>query len=220
MIDDWVTARSLGLVVEGKVGPGKIIICGFDLTHAEEDPVSRQMLRSLKDYMDSKKFAPATELTVEEIESLSVPAEAGGQHGVRRITADSEQADYEATNAIDGDPQSMWHSSWEEPVPGYPHYLIVEFEEPEALAGFTALPRQDGNHNGWIKDYLLYVSSDGREWGQAVAQGIFSEDAQLKTIKFAAPITAKFVKLVASSGYVNGPWASLAEFHLIKINEP
>jgi hypothetical protein len=32
VIDDWVTARSLGLIVEAQVGAGKIVVCGFDLT--------------------------------------------------------------------------------------------------------------------------------------------------------------------------------------------
>jgi len=70
VIDDWVTARPLGLVVEGKVGAGKVIICGFDLTRDADDPVSRQLRASLLSYMDSPKFAPKTKLKSAQIESL------------------------------------------------------------------------------------------------------------------------------------------------------
>jgi hypothetical protein len=70
VIDDWVTAHPLGLIVEGKVGAGKIVICGFDLTHGASDPVSRQMRANLLHYMDSKAFQPGTELNDEQIESL------------------------------------------------------------------------------------------------------------------------------------------------------
>ena len=70
VIDDWVTAHPLALVVEGKVGAGRIVICGFDLTSNEDDPVSRQMRASLVDYMKSKSFKPQSELTAGEIESL------------------------------------------------------------------------------------------------------------------------------------------------------
>lgn len=70
VIDDWVTAHPLGLVIEGKVGAGKIVLCGFDLTNNADDPVSRQMRASLVDYMKSKSFKPQIELTTAQIESL------------------------------------------------------------------------------------------------------------------------------------------------------
>lgn len=71
VIDDWVTARPLGLIVEGRVGAGKIVVCGFDLTGDVADPVSRQMRTSLLDYMNSKRFQPAADLTVNQVASLA-----------------------------------------------------------------------------------------------------------------------------------------------------
>lgn len=67
VIDDWFTARPLGLVVEGKAGAGKVIICGFDLTHGADDPVSHQMRASLLTYMASPDFNPTVELTTNDI---------------------------------------------------------------------------------------------------------------------------------------------------------
>ena len=114
VIDDWVTARPLGLVVEGKVGAGKIIVCGFDLTADAGDPVSRQMRQSLIHYMSSDKFKPAVELTPDQIKGLAVaPAGTSKLQGVRSIKADSVEDGYEVENAIDGDPETMWHTSWE-----------------------------------------------------------------------------------------------------------
>jgi len=77
VIDDWVTARPLGLVIEGKIGSGKIVVCGFDLTRDADDPVSRQMRASLMDYMASKRFHPATELTFHQAQSLLVSTSEG-----------------------------------------------------------------------------------------------------------------------------------------------
>ena len=74
IIDDWFTARPLALVVEAKVGAGRIIVCGFDLTEDSADPVSRQMRASLVDYMAWKKFNPAVELTTSQIKGLIVEA--------------------------------------------------------------------------------------------------------------------------------------------------
>ncbi len=74
VIDDWFTARPLALALEGKVGAGRIVVCGFDLTQESAEPVSRQMRASLVDYMASKKFSPAVELTAGQIQSLTVEA--------------------------------------------------------------------------------------------------------------------------------------------------
>ena len=76
LIDDWTTARPLALILEGRVGAGRILVCGFDLTHGAEDPVSRQMRSSLLAYMASPRFAPTTALTVGQLERLVTPAPA------------------------------------------------------------------------------------------------------------------------------------------------
>jgi hypothetical protein len=70
VIDDWVTARPLALMVEGKVGRGNIVVCGFDLTAQSADPVSRQMRKSLLDYMASDRFKPIAEMSDDQIGGL------------------------------------------------------------------------------------------------------------------------------------------------------
>lgn len=125
VIDDWVTARPLGLVIEGKVGAGKIIVCGFDLTRDADDPVSRQMRTSLVEYMASKKFKPTCDLTVEQIHSLvTAPKDTSSLPGVRCIKADNAQSGCEPEKAIDGDLNTFWHTAWDAGAPGFPHELI------------------------------------------------------------------------------------------------
>ncbi len=71
VIDDWVTARSLGLVFECKVGSGKLIVSGIDLlTNERQRPEARQLLYSLKSYMDKDDFAPMQDVDVQKIISL------------------------------------------------------------------------------------------------------------------------------------------------------
>jgi hypothetical protein len=66
VIDDWVTARPLGLVFECKVGKGKLLVSSIELIiDAEKRPEARQLLYSLKKYMESKDFNPVTEISVE-----------------------------------------------------------------------------------------------------------------------------------------------------------
>ena len=133
-----------------------------------------------------------------------------------KIHADSEEEDYSAANAMDGDPNTMWHTPWDESAPKFPHELVVEFPKPVLLTGLTCLPRQDGNRNGWIKDYAVYVSADGQDWGTPVAQGTFRRDDSLHTVKFTSSVTTRFLKLVAVSSFEPAkPYASLAELSVI-----
>ncbi|KIC94337.1 sugar-binding domain-containing protein [Flavihumibacter solisilvae] len=71
IIDDWFTARPLGLVFECKVGKGKLLVTGVDLlSEAGSRPEARQLLFSIKKYMAGDDFHPAVDVNVERIKSL------------------------------------------------------------------------------------------------------------------------------------------------------
>jgi hypothetical protein len=75
VIDDWVTARRLGLVFEAALGRGKLLVCSIDLQHdLENDPVRRQFRHSLLNYMAGRKFDPKISVTADEIHGLMKPA--------------------------------------------------------------------------------------------------------------------------------------------------
>ncbi len=68
IIDDWFTNRSLGLVIEAKVGNGKLLITGSDLIkNLDKRPASRQLLYSLMQYASSKAFEPKNSLSVVQV---------------------------------------------------------------------------------------------------------------------------------------------------------
>ncbi len=63
VIDDWFTNRPLALLFEAKVGKGRILVSGIDLTtDFEKRPEAQQLLFSLKKYMISSKFNPTVEI--------------------------------------------------------------------------------------------------------------------------------------------------------------
>lgn len=72
VIDDWVTARPLGLVFECKVAKGKLLVSGIDLmTDMDKRPEARQLLYSLENYMDSKEFKPVVKVDLARVQSLT-----------------------------------------------------------------------------------------------------------------------------------------------------
>ncbi|HEY5909329.1 MAG TPA: discoidin domain-containing protein [Verrucomicrobiae bacterium] len=213
VIDNFARNHKLGIVFEGRVGPGQLLVCGFDLPAQPKDPAARQFLASLYAYAGSPAFKPARELGDDLLEKLFVPKFSNKlQELGAKIRADSAADDYSAENAIDGDPDTMWHTPWGESATPFPHTLIIEFPKATRITGLTCLPRQDNNHNGWIKDYTVQASADGQTWASPVAQGSFTRNDQPKTIKFAAPVDVKFLKLTALSSFNPAdPFASLAE---------
>ncbi len=71
-IDDWFENRKLALAFEAKTGGGKIVVCSIDMKNMSEDRiVSKQLLSSILEYMNSQKFSPETEVDLSRIRSLS-----------------------------------------------------------------------------------------------------------------------------------------------------
>ena len=215
VIDDWVTNRRLALAFEARIGSGKLLVTSANLSQTD-NPVSRQMMQSFISYMGGARFNPKAALAPEQVRGLFRSPSGMEKHGAAIKSASSAQTGYEAANAIDGNPRTMWHTVWEDPKPSFPHTFEINFDAPVSIRGFYALPRQDGNHNGWIKDYEIYLSADGQTWGQSVAKGSFPDDARQKQIDLSAPVQARYIRFVALSGHTDGPWASLAEFSIIE----
>ena len=73
VIDDWFKNRKLGVLFEGKVGKGKLMVCSVDLdTNMDKRLSAVQFKRSLLEYMASQEFDPAKEIPVDLIEGLFV----------------------------------------------------------------------------------------------------------------------------------------------------
>ena len=72
VIDDWFTNRPLALLFEVKVNNGSLLVSGIDFWNKlGKRPEAQQLLYSIEAYMSSKAFAPAVELSVEQIRNLS-----------------------------------------------------------------------------------------------------------------------------------------------------
>lgn len=71
VIDDWVTARSLGLIFECNIGKGKLLVSAIDLlTDQDKRPEARQLLYSLGKYMSGTQFKPTHPLQLAQIQQL------------------------------------------------------------------------------------------------------------------------------------------------------
>lgn len=70
-IDTWFEARRLGLLMEVRVGPGRLMVCSMDLvSDLDTRPVARQLRHSLLRYLASPDFDPPVELTPAQVSQL------------------------------------------------------------------------------------------------------------------------------------------------------
>ena len=62
-----------------------------------------------------------------------------------------------------------------------------------------------------MKDYEIYVSADGKEWGAPVAKGTWKNSGSEQTAKLRTPAKGRYLKLVALSEVEGQKFASIAE---------
>lgn len=67
VIDNIERNHKLGLVMEWKVGVGKLLVCMSDLEKASKYPEGKAFYQSVIDYMRSADFNPSAEITVDEL---------------------------------------------------------------------------------------------------------------------------------------------------------
>ena len=127
------------------------------------------------------------------------------------VSADSQHGGNEARLAFDGKSNTFWHTEWGAVEPRCPHTLIVDMVKTYKVTAFTYLSRQDGNQNGMVKDYELYLSTDGKTWGTAVATGQFKNTTSQQVATLKTPTAARYLKFVAKSEINGNAWTSAAE---------
>ncbi len=68
MVDNFYKNRNLGVVIEAKVGAGKLVLCSSDLAKdLDSRPVATQLRYSLLKYMESDGFNPRDEISFDQI---------------------------------------------------------------------------------------------------------------------------------------------------------
>ena len=68
VIDNIERNHKLGLVMEWKVGKGKLLVCMSDLEKAAKYPEGKAFYASVLDYMRSADFNPSSEITIDELQ--------------------------------------------------------------------------------------------------------------------------------------------------------
>ncbi|MCP1125722.1 M60 family metallopeptidase [Bacillus sp. 3103sda1] len=130
---------------------------------------------------------------------------------IMKATANSEESWHDpASNAIDGNPDTIWHSKWGIKNQ-YPYSLTLDLGDTRTITQLAYLPRQDNCANGRILNYNIYTSPDGVNY-QKAASGTWENNKNQQFATF-DPVSTKYVKLEVVNG-MNG-YASAAEVDIL-----
>ncbi|MDE5561292.1 MAG: discoidin domain-containing protein [Bacteroidaceae bacterium] len=130
------------------------------------------------------------------------------------FASSEESGEGNATHLTDGDANTIWHTMYSVTVAKYPHWVDFDAGDTKTLKGFAYMPRQDSN-NGNIKDYEIYVSQDGQNWGEAVMKGTFENNRKEKKVMLKTPVKARYFRFRALSSQDGQDFASGAEFSIL-----
>nr|WP_255446399.1 M60 family metallopeptidase [Bacillus sp. FDAARGOS_235] len=131
-----------------------------------------------------------------------------------KVTTNSEESAYTpANNAIDGNPNTIWHSQWDNPNQ-FPYHLTLDIGEAKKITQVACLPRQDDSENGRILEYNIYTSMDGSNY-QKVSSGTWESNDKEESSEF-EPVLAKYVKIEVTNG--KGGFASIADVDVLVDN--
>ena len=123
--------------------------------------------------------------------SIETPGTALDRSGWTTTSSPSESGDQSA-NAVDGDPSSRWRTALKMESGDY---LQVNLGNPTTF-GQIVLDNTVTNAFDSVFQYQVYVSSDGVDWGSAIASG--SGAFGRTTITF-PPQTAQYLRIVSTA---------------------
>ena len=123
--------------------------------------------------------------------------------GWRILSCDSEEpyGNGLVKNILDGNPTTMWHTSWYTVTTRHPHEFVIDLGRSEVISGFRYLPRQNGQ-NGRIKDYEFYLSNSVGDWGTPVSSGQFPNNTDVQASSFSGNHEPLLGAIGAQSGSV------------------
>lgn len=135
-------------------------------------------------------------------------------------TADSFEPGYPASNAIDNNANTFWHTPFGAAGNALPHYITVDMKQVQLINSLSMQPRQDGKANGNIGAHTITTSKDCVTFYPPFVLGTWRDDQTTKVSLFEAH-NARCVRITATTEAGNrGPWSSVAEIQIYTTNNP
>lgn len=131
-----------------------------------------------------------------------------------RVSSENTGNQKFARNAIDGDPNTLWHTKFTGGVAPPPHELVIDLGAERSVRGFVYLGRQDAAWNGAVKDIEFFVSASPDKFVAPVAKVSLEKSKEPQEIK-CPPTKGRYILFRALSEHSANSFATVAEFRII-----
>ncbi|MGH3713365.1 MAG: endo-alpha-N-acetylgalactosaminidase family protein [Micromonosporaceae bacterium] len=208
--DGW-TATARGATSFDSVASGASVTATWLVTPPADAATGNHRLTVAGSY----QLAGAARTLQAGTEVGTLPAGMIPQPVMRIRDVDSQELSGEngaASNMLDGDSGTFWHTEWSESEPAPPHHVTLDLGGTYDVKKLHYLPRQ-GQSNGRIAGYEVYVSTDGQSWGDPVAKGTWPGTTAEQVVELAVK-RGRYLKLVALGEVSGRPWTTVAELNV------
>jgi arylsulfatase A-like enzyme len=120
-----------------------------------------------------------------------------------------------ATQAIDGDPHTIWHTQFSQADAKHPHELVIDLGASYSVRGFRYLARQDGGWNGAFGDTEFFVSDTLDDFGEPVARATFGKVRGPQSADCDRSVRGRYVRVRVLSEVNGNVWGSAAEIGVL-----
>lgn len=210
-IDDWNRNYKLGVLFEGVVGRGKLLVSAIDVSRdSDVNPVLHQLRNTLLTYMKSDCFQPNFAVEPEQIKSLLFDTKI-----MAKLGAKAEVDGGPAGAVIDANPNTYVLVGDQDDPAREQFEFVITFPVPVAMSGVVIMPRQNHReHEGDVREFVVQASDDGKVWGD-IARGELPSNYAPQRIEFSHVNTARYLKFISLSGFGSDKTTALSEIAVI-----
>jgi hypothetical protein len=131
-----------------------------------------------------------------------------------RVSSENGNNERRGRHAIDGDPNTHWHTQFSPVIAPPPHELVIDLGAEHTLRGFIYLARQDDGWNGAIKEVEIAVSSTPDLFPAPLIKSTLLKTKEPQALS-CSPTVGRYVLLRAHSEHGMGRFASVAELGIM-----
>lgn len=132
---------------------------------------------------------------------------------------DSEQKDPQpapATNILDGNPGTFWHSEWSPNRPPHPHHVTIDLGETQDIHGLRMLGRENTSR-GDPSEIMIAVSTDGQNWESEETFSTTFDVVNENTFYLSQTESGRYIRITTNSSFMNPGETDLPIVHFAEV---
>lgn len=129
------------------------------------------------------------------------------------VYSDGSETNNYNSKVIDGYDKTYWKFPGGDMGKDLPHFVWIDFQEERTFSQIKYIPAPD-KIKGRISYFRIYVSENGKEWGEHILEEVLPDNDQPRIIKLNQEISTRYIKFEAVKVHGNSQEAAIAEIDI------